>query len=180
MASLSDATQPRDTSQMALLTAPAKPPLPPAVSSDADPQFNALSIAPIPPALGQQPDSQRQFYRSNVSQLRMLPIQPAANIAAGAQAQSQVIYNSVVGNSLILQTNNVNNPAQNILNLVGTGVTYGPNPGQVNIASGSSAPTVIDYTYSAISWWRDDFVWGVGGTGAPFGETNWNNTHSVG
>ena len=89
MTTLAEATQPRDTSQMALLTAPAKPPLPPAVSSDADPQFNALSIAPIPPALGQQPDSQRQFYRSNVSQLRMLPIQGAANPSGGAQSASQ-------------------------------------------------------------------------------------------
>src|SRR5208282_5600401 len=150
MTTLADATQPRDTSQMQLVSAPAAPTFPPIISSDADPQFNALAIAPIPPALGQQPDSQRQFYRSNVSQLRMLPIQPAANIAAGAQAQSQVIYNSVVGNSLILQTNNVNNPAQNILNLVGTSVTYGPNPGQVNIASGSSAPTVIDIYLSRI------------------------------
>ena len=60
---------------------------------------------------------------------------------------------------------------------MGIGVTYGPNPGQVNIAS-NSTPTVIDYTYSAISWFRDDFVWG--GTSAPLGETGWNIVHAGG
>ena len=89
MTTLAEATQPRDTSQMALLTAPAKPPLPPAINSDADPQFNSRSIAPIPPALGTDVDAQRQFYRTGVSQQRMLPIQPAASSAGGAASASQ-------------------------------------------------------------------------------------------
>ena len=73
MTTLADATQPRDTSQMALLTAPAKPPLPPALPRRKTVR-NHVVHWPDSPVLGQQPDSQRQFYRSNVSQLRMLPI----------------------------------------------------------------------------------------------------------
>ena len=89
MTTLADATQPRDTSQMQLVSAPAVTARPPLVRSDADPQFNALSIAPIPPALGTDSDAQRQFYRTGVSQIRMLPIQGAASTSGGAASETQ-------------------------------------------------------------------------------------------
>jgi hypothetical protein len=83
---LKRATKPRDTSNLVPVSTPQ--PLPP-VNLSADPEFNSLSIAPIPPVLGTPVDASRQFYRRGVSQLRMPPLPAAAAPASGAQAASQ-------------------------------------------------------------------------------------------
>lgn len=160
MPSLNDATKPRDTSNLELITRQA-PLRQPAVDPSADPEFSPLSIAPIPPVLGTDTDAARQFYRKNVSQLRMPPLPSQAKIAVGAQASSNA--QQVLTNNLILQVNGVTNPVQSVLNLTGSGVTYGPNPGQVQIAGGgagdglthSTAPWESDPAYIVL---RDDFT----------------------
>lgn len=113
----------------------------PPLNASADPEFNSLAIAPIPPILGTDTDAARQFYRTGVSQLRMPPLPTQAKPAAGASAQSQIIVNQIVGGgtggtggtTTSFQVNNVINPIQNILNITGPGVSYGPGKGQVSI-----------------------------------------------
>jgi hypothetical protein len=89
MASLKEATQPRDITGWSLVSNPAVSFARPALPTSADPEFSPLSIAPIPPAMGTETDALRQFYRTGVSQIRMPPLPPAAAIAVGATAQSQ-------------------------------------------------------------------------------------------
>lgn len=126
---------------MTLVTSPAKQ-VPP-FSNSADPEFSALSLAPIPPVMGNDTDASRQFYRQSVSQIRMPPLPAASKIAQGAQAATQVIYQVSGGGSntnassptgVDIQTNNVDNPIQSILNITGPGVSYGPSRGEVAIA----------------------------------------------
>src|ERR1700690_3302605 len=116
----------------------------PPLNASADPEFNALAIAPIPPVMGTDTDAARQFYRTGVSQIRMPPLPIQAKPAAGASAASQIIVTQVSGGgsgssggtTATFQTNNVVNPVQNILNITGSGVSYGPGKGQVsNFAS---------------------------------------------
>jgi hypothetical protein len=134
--SLANATQPMDTTELKAVV-PSAPSS--AVSNpSADPEFSPISLAPIPSVMGTDTDAARQFYRSAVSQLRMPPLPAAAKIAIGASAASQVIASQVSGGSLLLKTNNVTNPVQDILNITGSGVVYGPNPGEVEILSGGS------------------------------------------
>jgi hypothetical protein len=63
MARLKDATKPMDTTNLTLVTPPSVTPRP-ALNVSADPEFNPLSIAPIPPALGTSTDAARQFSRA--------------------------------------------------------------------------------------------------------------------
>lgn len=114
----------------------------PQLNISADPEFNALALAPIPPVLGTDTDAARQFYRSNVSQIRMSPLPSLSRISQGAQAQSQVIITqssqggggSTGSVGINLLVNNVANPVQDTLNLTGPGVSYGPGKGQVSFA----------------------------------------------
>ena len=85
MASLKDATRPVDTSKLTPVTPPAATPRP-ALNASADPDFSALSIAPIPPILGTTTDAARQFYRTGVSQIRMSPLPANASVAVGLTA----------------------------------------------------------------------------------------------
>ena len=124
----------------------AKPSIP--LNASADPEFNALSIGPVPPVLGTDTDAARQFYRTGVSQLRMSPLPAASKIAVGAQAQTQIITQIInsggSGSSAIdLQVNNVDNPVQGVLNLTGGGVSYGPGKGQVQISANVPGTIVI-------------------------------------
>jgi len=127
---------------MTLISGPAN--LNPPVNASADPEFNSLAIAPVPPVLGTDTDAARQFYRRGVSQLRMSPLPTQAKIAVGAQSQSQVIITQVSqggggtsgSSGISLLVNGVSNPIQNILNLTGVGVSYGPGKGQVSIFAG--------------------------------------------
>jgi hypothetical protein len=137
-----NATQPVDTSNMKLLTSSPAAQYPTPGINSADPEFNSLAIAPIPSILGTDTDAARQFYRNNVSQLRMPPLPTASKIAVGAQAATQVIFQVNGGGSTTaassstgvdLQVNNVDNPVQSTLNLTGPGVSYGPAKGQVSI-----------------------------------------------
>lgn len=138
--SFKNATQPRNISGLIQLSPSA---LTPPVGMSADPEFNSLAIAPIPTVLGTVADAARQFYRSSVSQLRMSPLPTQASAAVGAQAQSTVIVTQVSqggggssGSSGInLLVNSMVNPVQNILNITGSGVSYGPGKGQVNISA---------------------------------------------
>lgn len=137
---LANATKPVDTSNMTLITPSAPTAQSPQLNASADPEFSALALAPIPPVLGTDTDAQRQFYRRGVSQLRMPPLPSQAKIAIGATAQSQVINQQFIGGGgPDLMVNNVANPVQNILNITGPGVSYGPAKGQVQIG-GSSEP----------------------------------------
>lgn len=118
---------------------------PPSVSLNptGDPEFSSLSLAPIPPVMGTDTDAARQFYRPGVSQIRMPPLPVQSKIAAGASAQSQVINQQIVSSGgPDLQVNNVDNPVQNILNITGSGVSYGPGKGQVQISSGGSSSAI--------------------------------------
>ncbi len=182
MASLRDATQPRDTSKMTLLTSPGtaaglqRPPLP----ASADPEFSPLALAPIPPVMGTSTDAARQFYRQGVSQLRMPPLPVAAAPAAGAASASQAIQVIAGGGGPSLQVNNIKNPVQDTLNLTGTGVSYGPGPGQVQIAVGAGDGLIhgatIWETDPAVVQFRDDFYWSqaVSSTAGIVGDLNWN------
>jgi hypothetical protein len=89
MASLKDATRPVDTSKLTPVTPPAVTPRPP-LNASADPEFSALSIAPIPPVLGTSTDASRQFYRVGVSQIRMSPLPANSSVAVGSQIQQHV------------------------------------------------------------------------------------------
>jgi hypothetical protein len=127
-----------DTSDMKQVTPPAAQPSI-SLNPTGDPEFSSLSLAPIPPVMGTETDAARQFYRPGVSQIRMPPLPVQSKIAAGASAQSQVINQQIVSSGgPDLQVNNVDNPIQNILNITGDGVSYGPGKGQVNIAPGGS------------------------------------------
>ena len=160
--SLASATQPRDTSKMTLLTPSAGGNLP-TPNLSADPEFCPTSLAPIPPVMGTETDASRQFYRTGVSQVRTPPLPAAAKIAQGAQAQSQIILaGGGSSGGPLLQTNNVNNGDQEKLNLTGSGVTYGPGAGQVQIATGTGdglihgqSPWESDPSFVQF---RDDFI----------------------
>lgn len=131
------------------------------------PGYNPLSVAPVPDILGTSPDWQRNFYRPGVSQSRISPLPPQSKISVGATAASQAeVITKIAGTDL--QVNGVDNPVQDKLNLTGSGVTYGPGPGQVAIASGG------DSVIHGSSFWesdpgyflmRDDFFPGSGDTG---------------
>jgi hypothetical protein len=98
--------------------APAKPAAPPFVPSE--PEFNPLQRSSLPTILNTPPDQLRQFYsRSGVPQSRVLPQNPAALASHNSAASSQAIVVQQSGQGLTLQTNNVKNPVQNILNLIG-------------------------------------------------------------
>src|ERR1700677_3401006 len=87
--SLKDATRRMDTRNRRVVSPPAVTPRP-ALNASADPEFSALSIAPIPPALGTSTDAARQFYRTGVSQIRMFPLPAQASPAVGSQIQTHV------------------------------------------------------------------------------------------
>jgi hypothetical protein len=199
---LASATQPVDTSNMKLLTPPT-PSMRPPLNASADPEFNSLMIGPIPPVMGTVADASRQFYRQNVSQLRMSPIQPQASIAVGAQISSHVAA-AIEEAGPTFQVNNVPNPDQDVLNITGSGVSYGPGPGEVLITSANdglthgTTPWETDSTSVILT---DDFTsgsttlgsigslgWGFsGGTGLAFqtgfpphvGSISWQTSSSA-
>lgn len=144
MTTLNDAIQPRDKSSLTLVSNSALDQKP-AIPTSADPEFSPLALAPIPPAMGTETDAARQFYRQSVSLQRMPPLPAATVPAAGASSASQAIsvinggtsFSSGATSStgIDLQTNNVDNPEQNVLNITGSGVSYGPGKGQVEITT---------------------------------------------
>ena len=89
MPSLKNATQPVDTSKLKLVTPPQRPA--PPINPSADPEFSAISLAPIPSVMGTATDQSRQFYRQSVSQVRMPPVPAASLLAQGAQIATHVI-----------------------------------------------------------------------------------------
>ncbi len=162
MPSLSDATKPRDTSNLELITREI-PVRQPAVDPSADPEFSPLSIAPIPAILGTDTDAARQFYRRNVSQLRMPPLPPQSKIAIGASGASQALAQK--------------STVTNITNI--TGETDGLTHGQTNVSSGGSWES--DPAYIIL---RDDFTHNMAGStaGVPItqiGQLGWNLNGTV-
>lgn len=183
MAPLSEATKPRDTSNMKLISQmPSAIPAPP-IDTSADPEFNSLALAPIPTVLGTDTDAARQFYRKNVSQLRMAPLPPASKIAAGAAAASQTVVQES-GGAVELEVNNVANPVQDRLNITGSGVSYGPNPGQVQIAASSGGGDGLIHgdsiwdVDSAVVFAKDDFNFG-GNSNGTYGELGWYGAGAI-
>lgn len=158
-------TPPANVANFKPLTPAAPIAMTPPTNASADPEFNPLAIAPVPTVLGTDTDAARQFYRTGVSQLRIPPLPPASKIAAGAAAKSQTIIQAS-GGSVELKTNNAPNPDQNQLNLTGPGVSYGPNPGQVQFAQAESSENAFELI--------DNFPFMIGagtinGTSSPVG-----------
>ncbi len=104
------------------------------LKASADPEFSSLALAPVPPVFGTSTDAARQFYRTGVSQVRMPPLPTQSSQAVGAQISSHVAQ-AIEGASITLQVNGVSNPDQNLLNLTGSGISYGPGAGEVVIVS---------------------------------------------
>jgi hypothetical protein len=138
MPNLKTATQPVDTSQMTMVPPPSPTMRPPLGQISADPEFSPLSLAPTPSVMSTQVDASRQFYRQSVSQVRMPPLQPSSSVAVGSQIQSHITAAANDSGSSVnptFEVNNVENPVQNILNITGAGVSYGPGAGEVQISS---------------------------------------------
>ena len=180
MPSLKQATQPRDTSNMEQLTNSSSRiprPLPPLPTS-ADPEFNSTSLAPIPSVLGTEVDASRQFYRQGVSQVRMMPLPATSSPAIAAVAKSAAVA-AVVESGPLFSTNNVPNPVQDSLNITGSGVSYGPGKGQVQIASSGTGDGL---THGTTPWETDpssvimvdDFNSGNATSGS-IGSLNWTS-----
>ena len=155
MSKLSDATKPRDTSKMTQIT-PTAAAGQPVLNATADPEFNALSIAPIPTVLGTDTDAARQFYRTSVSQIRMPPLPPQSKIAIGATAASQALA--------------IPTPAAPVIPVaVGDGLIHGDTIWEVD-------PAFVN--------WRDDFQFGGESTGigatSNIGELTWDASSSGG
>lgn len=138
MPNLKTATQPVDTSQMTMVPPPSPTMRPPLGQISADPEFSPISLAPAPSVMSTQVDASRQFYRQSVSQVRMPPLPPSSSAAVGSQIQSHIVAAANDSGSSVnptFEVNNVENPVQNILNLTGPGVSYGPSAGEVQISS---------------------------------------------
>lgn len=84
MATLKEATTPRDISNLDLVIKPAQPLSSPPVTRPSLPGYNSLSLAAVPDILGTSPDWQRTFYRGGTSQSRFSPLPAAAALAANA------------------------------------------------------------------------------------------------
>jgi hypothetical protein len=72
----------------------------------------------------------RNYFNNAIPQTRIMPLPALANVGANASAKAQTVSVSGGGGPELL-VNGVENPIQDILNLSGTGVSYGPNPGEV-------------------------------------------------
>ena len=98
----------RQPSDMEGFTAVPQPPQAPrpsiSLNDSADPEYNSLAIAPIPPILGTSTDASRQFYRRGVSQIRMFPLP-----AASALAQRKPIPRPVFAARTIAIVNHAHN-----------------------------------------------------------------------
>src|SRR5271170_5658304 len=136
MPGLKDATRPRDTSKLKPIDTSASIQRPP-IRASADPEFNPLAIAPIPPVLGTPVDSARQFYRNNVSQIRMPPLPTLSSPAVGAQVKSQVEPVSLVASvsAAALAT-----PA---LAAIAASGTVDPTQTYFSVNNGSIPPTIV-------------------------------------
>jgi hypothetical protein len=98
MTTIAEATKPRSTANMTLISGPATPqPLPP-LPQDPSGGFNSLALGPVPPVLSTESDQLRQWYRGGVSQLRISPLPTTASPSVGAVAQTAVEPVLVVAN----------------------------------------------------------------------------------
>src|SRR3984885_321973 len=120
----------RQPSDMEGFTAVPQPPQAPrpsiSLNDSADPEYNSLAIAPIPPVLGTSTDASRQFYRRGVSQIRMFPLPAASALAQGAQIATQVQPVADVAdaaNTTATTANTTANAASATATVAATGVT---------------------------------------------------------
>lgn len=167
MPSLKEATTKPDLSNYELVATPPTPPTPPSRGGSNLPGNSPLTLAPLPVSFGSAPDFQRGFYVRGTSQQRIPPLPVQASTAVGASAKSQAIVEAATsGPSVDLQVNGVDNPIQTKANFTGTGVRYGPGPGQINITGGSGDGLIhgdpIWVHDSAYIELRDDFLSGSG------------------
>lgn len=161
---------------------------PPATPSLPAPPGPGAKVSPVlsgvlPAVFGTAPDFQRGFYGAgSAPATRIPPLPPQASIAGGAATKSQIIVEAPAAASLVLEVNGVKNPDQAVMNLTGTGVTYGPAAGQVQISSGAvgdglvhgPGPWEID---SAYCMWREEFLPGIASNGynaAGAGSLTWS------
>lgn len=120
----------------------------------------------ISPGMQLSPDLIATGYGGPVASHRLMPIPPSGNAQVNAAAQSTVaaINKTVISANILLQTNNVNNPIQNILDLVegdGIDISVGTK-GTVVIASTGSGPILFD-----------DFIFGSPTGTSSVGSLNW-------
>ena len=132
---------------------------------------------PLPPNFGYQPALVRSGYGGTAAPIDLMPIQGAGVTQANAKAIGVATHVVQENPGIVLQVNGVNNSVQNKLNITGSGVTYGPLSGQVQIATGGgdglvhgSTPWETDASFFSR---RDDFTYqAAGGSSAYFGETS--------
>jgi hypothetical protein len=158
---------------------PPAPPLPPVPDTNRPFRYNALSVSPAPSQISTAPDQLQQWVRPGMSQYRIWPPQAQSSQAVGAQIQSHVEA-AVEAAAPVFQVNNRPNPIQGTLNLTGSGVSYGPGPGQVQIDTGDGLihgdPVwELDPGFVLL---RDDFVTGnatqATGGGSAIGDLKWD------
>jgi hypothetical protein len=151
--------------------APTPPAAPPVIPDD--PVWNPLQRSSLPTILNTAPDQLRQFYnKQSGPQSRVLPQNPAALTSHNSAASSQSIVVQQSGLALTLQSNNVKNPVQNILNLIaGNGISLvANNAGGVTISGGGSGGDGL--THGRTVWWGDPGVFWMYEDFARAGTTN--------
>ena len=94
-------------------------PIPPIPTYPAAPNANLRT--PLPAISVQQPDIQRQWQTGATPQQRISPPSWTSNPVVGAQAASQTIILRSTDGGLLLETNNLKNASQTILNLLAGG-----------------------------------------------------------
>jgi hypothetical protein len=136
---------------------------------------NPILRSPLPAIQVQQPDQQRQWQTGAVGQSRLIPVAPVSNPHVGAQAASQVITviqtsspgsGSASGsggssgggggstNTLVLETNNIKNNSQSVLNLIaGTNISLSADSqGGVTVAAtGTAGASIASFTNKVLS-----------------------------
>ena len=125
-------------------SAPIDPNKPAATRTPAS--IDPYGSGPLPPNFGYQPALVRSGYGGTAAPIDLMPIQGAGVTQANAKAigvATKVAQDIVSESSVLFQTNNISNSTQDVLNITGSGVSYGPGTGQVSITS-AELPTLID------------------------------------
>ena len=144
----------------AINSAPIDPNKPAATRTPAS--VDPYGSGPLPPNFGYQTALVKSGYGGTAAPIDLMPIQGAGVTQANAKAIGVATHVVQENPGIVLQVNGVNNSVQNKLNITGSGVTYGPLSGQVQIATGGgdglvhgSTPWETD---ASLFSRRDDFT----------------------
>ena len=124
-------------------------PIPPIPTYPAAPNANLRT--PLPAISVQQPDIQRQWQTGATPQQRISPPSWTSNPVVGAQAASQTIILRSTDGGLLLETNNLKNASQTILNLLAGG--------NISLSSDSQGGVTITGTAGGDDLTHGDAVW---------------------